>query len=155
MLSMEGRHMDVCGCLDPARRRRTCRTLCVLCCCVIVVLCVCVSDLVRASELYSRACRDVARAAMAAISSLAAEAVSIVTVLLFSFCRKHGTSASSTISIWRLGGATHRTRPVTHRTRPVTQRTRRITQRTRPLSHTGHALITHRTRPVKHRTRPG
>lgn len=43
-----------------------------------------------------------ARAAMAAISSLAAEADSMVTVLLFSFCRKQGTKASSTISIWRL-----------------------------------------------------
>lgn len=60
------------------------------------------SDLVRLSELYSRACRDVARAAMAAISSLAAEADSIVTVLLFSFWRWQGTKASSTISIWRL-----------------------------------------------------
>lgn len=60
------------------------------------------SDLVRASVLYRRACRDVARSAMAAISSLAAEADSIVTVLLFSFCRWQGTSASSTISIWRL-----------------------------------------------------
>lgn len=39
---------------------------------------------------------------MAAISSLAAEADSIVTVLLFSFWRWHGTNASSTISIWRL-----------------------------------------------------
>lgn len=43
-----------------------------------------------------------ARAAMAAISSLAAEAHSIVTVLLFSFWRWQGTKASSTISIWRL-----------------------------------------------------
>lgn len=43
-----------------------------------------------------------ARAAMAAISSLAAEADSIVTVLLFSFWRKQGTKASSTINIWRL-----------------------------------------------------
>lgn len=43
-----------------------------------------------------------ARAAMAAISSLAAEADSIVTVLLFSFWRWQGTTASSTISIWRL-----------------------------------------------------
>lgn len=39
---------------------------------------------------------------MAAISSLAADADSIVTVLLFSFCRKQGTKASRTISIWRL-----------------------------------------------------
>lgn len=43
-----------------------------------------------------------ARAAMAAISSLAADADSIVMVLLFSFCRWHGTRASRTISIWRL-----------------------------------------------------
>jgi len=44
----------------------------------------------------------VARAAMAAISSLAAEVDSIVAVLLLSFWRKQGTKASSTISIWRL-----------------------------------------------------
>ena len=60
------------------------------------------SDRVRDSELYSRACREVDRAAIAAISSRAAEADSIHMVFLFSFCRKQGTRASNTISIWRL-----------------------------------------------------
>jgi len=62
----------------------------------------------------------VAKAAMAAISSLAAEAVSMVTVLLFSFCRKQGTSASSTISIWRLDREKH-TQNTTHVTHCLTR----------------------------------
>ena len=43
--------------------------------------------LVRTSTLYKRACREVARAAMAAISSRAAGTVSTCDVCLFSFCR--------------------------------------------------------------------
>lgn len=63
---------------------------------------------------------------MAAISSLAAEAHSIVTVLLFSFWRKQGTTASSTISIWRLArGSRH-----TYDDRRTLQRSFRCRKRT-------------------------